>query len=30
MSQTMHIMSTSAKCGIMAERGGFFENDMAG
>jgi hypothetical protein len=30
MSQTMHIMNTSAKGGIMAERGGFFENDMEG
>ena len=30
MSQTMHIMNTSAKGGIMAERGGFFENDLEG
>jgi hypothetical protein len=30
MSQTMHIMNTSAKGGIMAERGQFFENDMEG
>jgi hypothetical protein len=30
MSQTMHIMNTSAKGGIMAERRGFFENDMEG
>ena len=30
VSQTMHIMNTSAKGGIMAERGGFFENDLEG
>lgn len=30
MMQTMHIMNTSAKGGIVAERGGFFEDDADG
>jgi hypothetical protein len=30
MSQTMHIMNSTAKGGIAAERGAFFDNDAAG
>jgi hypothetical protein len=30
MSQTMHIMNTSAKGGIAVERGQFFDNDLEG
>lgn len=30
MMQTMHIMNTTAKGGIVAERGGFFEDDADG
>jgi hypothetical protein len=30
MSQTMHIMNTTSKGGIAAERGGFFDNDADG
>jgi phage baseplate assembly protein W len=30
MSQTMHIMNTTAKGGVAVERGGFFDNDAEG